>query len=106
MLLPVIQTLQFHMGQRETGLVRVEGGKTGRSGWSLVSLKSTGTYVLTGAIQSGMEVMNNAVFWDVTPCTLVEMYIQIFKKNLMPAPLGFHLSTLFSSTVKMEADGS
>jgi hypothetical protein len=86
MLLPVIQTLQFHMGQRETGLVRVEGGKTGRSGGSLVSLKSTGTYVLTGAIQSGMKVMNNAVFWDVTPCNLVEMYIQIFKKNLMPAP--------------------
>jgi hypothetical protein len=75
MLLPVIQTLQFHMGQRETGLVRAEGGKTGRSGGSLVSLKSTSTYGLPIAIQSGMKVMQTAVFCDVTPCTLVEMYV-------------------------------
>lgn len=94
------------MGQWETGLVRVEGGETGRSGGSLVSLKSTSTYVLPVAVQSGMRVMQTAVFCDVTPCRLVEVYLQIFQKNLMPAPLGGFLSTLFSSKLKMEAIGS
>jgi hypothetical protein len=91
------------MGQRETGLVRVEGGETGRSGGSLVSLKSTSTYVLPGAIRSGMKVSRLQVFCDVAPCTLVEIYVQIFQKNLMPAPLKFLLNTLFSCTLKMEA---
>jgi hypothetical protein len=73
MLLPVIQTLQFHMGQRETGLVRVEGGKTGRSGWSFVSLKSTSTRS-HGRHTEWFEDMKTTVFWNVMQCTLVDTY--------------------------------
>jgi hypothetical protein len=67
MLLPVIQTLQFHMGQRETGLVRVEGGTTGRSGGSFVSFKSTSAQVLTDAMH-WIEGTTITVFRDVMSC--------------------------------------